>query len=244
MITKYVVGRSGIIGFQLHRENFSIGFSYDFPVVKANVGNLNAFEIGIELRKLVDVRLRKKAVAKKKSTTAPSAVAKKTIPPKPVQKNVSTASDTSVHPKPVANLKTTLQHKQDSALASAEAGNLQHQPLIIEKITLHFNFEFNSSELDDASLEYLDDLSTVLNENEHLKINLTGHTDNVGSAKFNQRLSIYRASTIKDYLTGKGISPDRIQTEGKGLTEPLNQNKTEEERARNRRVSLVILYED
>src|SRR5690606_22759562 len=58
IITKYVSGRSGVVGLQLHGESLSIGASYDFPVVKTNVANLNAFEVGIELRKMVNPKVK------------------------------------------------------------------------------------------------------------------------------------------------------------------------------------------
>jgi type IX secretion system PorP/SprF family membrane protein len=242
ILTKYVVGRSGILGLQLHRENFSIGCSYDFPVIKSNVGNLGAFEVGIEIRKLVESKYKRKTTNVKKTPAKVPVVSQK--PKTPVKPSTSTAKD-STQRKPVAKtLQTTLKHKQDSVIATAEAGNVKHQPLILEKITLHFNFEFNSSDLDDDSKKYLDDLAEALNENDHLRIKLTGHTDNVGSAKFNQKLSLYRADSIKDYLKEKGIDPGRIDTEGRGLNEPLNENKTEEERSKNRRVELVILYDN
>lgn len=249
IITKYAVGRSGIIGLQLHRENFSVGFSYDFPIIKTNAGNFNAFEIGVELRKLVDPKLKKRTVAKrktppsKKQNTATIAKKKPEVTAS-TKKVVPVKQDTATIPKPKETLATTLRHKQDSALASAEAGKIKHEPLLLEKIILHFNFEFNSSDLDEKSMEYLDDLVAALNENAHLKIQLTGHTDNIGSAKFNEKLSLYRADVIKNYLTEKGISPERVNTTGKGLTEPLNDNRTEEGRAKNRRVELMILYQD
>ncbi len=47
LITKYVVGRSGIVGIQFHQEKFSFGVSYDFPVFYTNAGNLGALEIGL-----------------------------------------------------------------------------------------------------------------------------------------------------------------------------------------------------
>lgn len=244
IITKYAVARSGIVGLQFHKENFSIGFSYDFPVVKQNVGNTGAFELGLEIRRLVDPKLKRKIAARQKTQ---STAKKNPVPAKPVAKAtpVKAKKDSvtaKVKPKP--DLKTTLQHKQDSAIAKAEAGNIRHQPLLLEKVILHFNFEFNSSELDDDSKKYLDDLTAALLENKKLTINLTGHTDNVGSAKFNERLSLYRANAIKEYLVGKGVENERIKTEGKGMTEPLNGNKTAEEMALNRRVELMILYED
>ena len=244
IITKYAVARSGIVGLQFHKENFSVGFSYDFPVVKQNVGNTGAFEIGLEIRRLVDPKLKRKISGRQKTQ---SSVKKSPVPAKPIAKAtpVKTKKDSvaaKVKPKP--DLKTTLQHKQDSAIAKAEAGNIRHQPLLLEKVILHFNFEFNSSDLDEESKKYLDDLTAALLENNKLTISLTGHTDNVGSAKFNERLSLYRANAIKEYLVDKGVKSERIKTEGKGMTQPLNGNKTAEEMALNRRVELMILYED
>jgi type IX secretion system PorP/SprF family membrane protein len=67
-ITKYVIGRSGIIGLQLYKENLTIGLSYDFPVIVRNVANTGAVEVGIELRKLVIPRKRNIDKSKKKST--------------------------------------------------------------------------------------------------------------------------------------------------------------------------------
>lgn len=264
ILTKYVAGRSGILGLQWHSENFSVGCSYDFPVAQKNIGNTSAFEVGLELRKLVDHRLRRKVIARKKNQPVPNrartgtiekkTVAAKTVKPSDsrssaalsgVQAEYKTDSVVSTTPsqKVQADIRTTLRHKQDSVLTHAEAGMVDHEPFVVEKVTLHFNFEFNSSELDEPSGQYLDELAEALTENEHLRIRLTGHTDNIGSAKFNQRLSLFRANTIKAYLVEKGLDPERVETEGKGLTEPLNENKTDEERARNRRVELTILYE-
>jgi outer membrane protein OmpA-like peptidoglycan-associated protein len=73
---------------------------------------------------------------------------------------------------------------------------------------------------------------------------LVGHTDNIGSAKFNLRLSQTRAEAIKDLLIEKGVDENRIKTSGKGMTEPLNDNSTEELRSNNRRVEMRILYEE
>jgi outer membrane protein OmpA-like peptidoglycan-associated protein len=82
----------------------------------------------------------------------------------------------------------------------------------------------------------------ALKENAHLRIKLVGHTDNIGSAHFNQRLSVYRANAIKEYMVTKGVELTRIETDGKGMSQPLNANRTEEDRAKNRRVELMILY--
>jgi type IX secretion system PorP/SprF family membrane protein len=245
IITKYVVKRSGILGLQFHNENFSMGVSYDILVNRNNAANIGALEVGLELRKLVLPKLKGKATAAKPPQKPPVA---KTVAKQPVKKSnlPAKAKPDSVKRTvpPKKDLATTLEMKRDSVVANTKAGEIAHQPFVLEKITLHFNFEFNSSDLDEASTQYLDDLKDALLQDEHLRVKLTGHTDNIGNAKFNHRLSLHRANSIKEYLVSKGVDAGRIETEGKGLTEPLNDNQTEEDRAKNRRVELTILYEE
>jgi len=248
LITKYVPGRSGIVGVQFHKENFSVGFSYDFPLFKKNIGNLGAIEVGVELRGLVDPRVKAKAKANARRKKQTPERKQPVTASKPKTEQITNASNTqkqdstSTQPKQVPALKENLQHKQDSVLALAEAGKIKHEALIIERVTLHFNFEFNSSTLDEESSKYIDELAEALNDNPHLSVKLVGHTDNIGSARFNERLSLQRANALKARLVEHGIDPARIVTEGKGMREPLNNNETEEERAKNRRVELTILY--
>jgi type IX secretion system PorP/SprF family membrane protein len=245
IITKYVVKRSGILGLQFHNENFSMGVSYDILVNRDNTANIGALEVGLELRKLVLPKLKGKTTAAKPPQKPPVT---KTVAKQPVKKSNLPAKAKTDSVKrtipPKKNLATTLEMKRDSVVANTKAGEIAHQPFVLEKITLHFNFEFNSSELDEASTQYLDDLKDALLQDEHLRVKLTGHTDNIGNAKFNHRLSLHRANAIKEYLVSKGVDAGRIETEGKGLTEPLNDNQTEEGRAKNRRVELTILYEE
>jgi len=68
-----------------------------------------------------------------------------------------------------------------------------------------------------------------------------GHTDSVGSDKYNDRLSQRRADSVKAYLVSKGIEPNRIYTEGKGEKQPVASNKTQEGRAKNRRVEIEVV---
>jgi OOP family OmpA-OmpF porin len=68
-----------------------------------------------------------------------------------------------------------------------------------------------------------------------------GHTDTVGSAAANQKLSIARAEGVKKFLTGKGIETNRVYTEGKGSSQPVADNKTNEGRAKNRRVEVEVV---
>jgi type IX secretion system PorP/SprF family membrane protein len=250
LITKYVFGRSGILGFQFHRENFSAGFSYDFPVLSRNVANTGAFEIALAFRKLITRSKKNKETVDKEGKPVAGQTAK-TQPGKKLGATVGVkkpnpvrpAADSSKVKSPAKiDLSARLKQKQDSVITQANAGHVSHEPLVLEKATLHFNFEFNSTTLDENATEYLDGLAKALIDNPELKIKLTGHTDNVGSDKFNLKLSIYRAQTLKQYLVEKGVEAGRIDANGKGMMEPLNKNETEEERAKNRRVELTILY--
>jgi outer membrane protein OmpA-like peptidoglycan-associated protein len=132
--------------------------------------------------------------------------------------------------------------KTDSTLLrkAASAGKITHEPLLVEKITLHFQFEFNSIDLDTETEEFLEQLSVTLHENEKLKVKITGHTDNIGPEKFNQKLSLKRAETIRTYLMKKGIDTQRLHAEGKGMSNPIGDNDTEENRAKNRRVEMLV----
>ena len=73
------------------------------------------------------------------------------------------------------------------------------------------------------------------------RMEVTGHTDNTGTAAYNQRLSVRRAESVKAYLVKKGIEPNRIYTEGKGKKQPVADNKTDAGRAKNRRVELEVV---
>jgi len=237
LLLKAVVGRSGIVGLQLHREKFSMGVSYDFPMFVSNPANLGALEIGLSLRSLVAPPARRKVTKQRQQ------VVKKTgIPPvkpateTPKQDSIPLAS---VEPEPVKEVEIT---KPDTSITTTQSsvGKISQEPLVVEKITLHFHFDYNRVDLDDETEVYLRDLAATLEQDKNLRLTITGHTDNIGQEKFNQRLSEKRAEAVRDYLLRQGVSADRLQAEGKGMRVPLNDNKTEADRARNRRVEIVM----
>ncbi|HEX6226087.1 MAG TPA: PorP/SprF family type IX secretion system membrane protein, partial [Chryseolinea sp.] len=162
LITKYVIGRSGILGLQLHKENISVGISYDFPVAVTNVANTGAVEVGVELRKLVTAkeRMKKRKPKKKAPQNRPAAVAKKPAVSKvPAVKSavvINSSSDTlSVKPRK-EDMSARLKEKKDSVNAIVDFGKFKHEPLVLEKATLDFNFEFNSSTVNQETALYLD----------------------------------------------------------------------------------------
>ena len=86
----------------------------------------------------------------------------------------------------------------------------------------------------------LDEMAAYLLKYPELKLVINGHTDNVGSAAVNQRLSERRAAAAKNYLVKKGVGADRITTAGYGMTQPIVDNNTASNRASNRRTEFKI----
>ncbi len=103
------------------------------------------------------------------------------------------------------------------------------------------NFETGKADLKEDSYKVIDELVAYLNRKDDERIELGGHTDNVGSAKSNQVLSEARANSVRNYLLGKGIDPNRVTAKGYGLSVPIASNKTAEGRAQNRRTEVKIL---
>ncbi|HEY3402873.1 MAG TPA: PorP/SprF family type IX secretion system membrane protein [Ohtaekwangia sp.] len=244
-ITKYVWKKYAILGMQLHRRNFSVGLSYDFPVHSDNVSNLGTIEIGLEWKRLVSPLRSKKPKRKSepvnKTIPAPGTVVSDTTEAEQINK----VEDLPVNQQAEnLTLSEKLRARQDSVLATADAGMITHEPFVLDKAILHFNFEFNSTGIGNDATAYLDQLAEALHDNPDLNIRIVGHTDNVGSDKFNLKLSVARARSVYQYLVDRGVEPDRIAVDGKGMREPLNENRTEQERADNRRVELTILYEE
>jgi OOP family OmpA-OmpF porin len=100
-------------------------------------------------------------------------------------------------------------------------------------------FDFDKYNIKEEFHPRLNKVVEVLEKNPTLKIEIEGHTDSIGSAKYNQALSERRAQAVKDYLVNKGITADRLMPVGYGLTRPIASNDTEDGRAKNRRVQLT-----
>ena len=86
----------------------------------------------------------------------------------------------------------------------------------------------------------MNELFQFLDENKDVRIKLIGHTDSVGKDEDNQVLSEGRAASVRQAMIDRGIDGDRIESEGRGESEPIDTNDTEEGRQRNRRVMVEI----
>lgn len=100
-------------------------------------------------------------------------------------------------------------------------------------------FDYDQATLKQDSDKQLQHIVSLLLQNPDLKIEIQGHTDNVGEAEYNLTLSEQRANTVFQYLKLFGISSERLLAKGYGETQPVSSNDTEEGRAKNRRVELV-----
>ncbi len=102
-------------------------------------------------------------------------------------------------------------------------------------------FDQSSYKLRDESFEQLDKLVRTLQGDQQLRIEIAGHTDNVGDRRLNQYLSENRAKVITNYLVKKGVKEVRLRYMGYGDTRPAAPNDVEENKRRNRRVEFVVL---
>lgn len=102
-------------------------------------------------------------------------------------------------------------------------------------------FDFGKSDLRKESQSELENLLSIIKSSPSMKIEIEGHTDNVGSASSNLQLSKDRAKAVVDWLIGKGIAKNRLQFKGYGKSKPVADNETNEGRQRNRRVEFRII---
>ena len=132
--------------------------------------------------------------------------------------------------------------KPNSFFKSSFKVNLQFEPpktFVLNNV----EFDFGKSSLRTESFRTLDDLVEYLKRKPNERIEIGGHTDNIGSDEKNLVLSLERAKSIVAYLVAKGIDNNRLVAKGYGAEEPIEENDTEEGRQKNRRTEVKILKE-
>ena len=134
-------------------------------------------------------------------------------------------------------LKIGLQPIKDKPVAVTTEPEATSPPVVLRNVL----FETGSAELKSESLFELNQLLRLLENNSTLKIQINGHTDNVGSDENNLILSANRAKAVKDFLIKNGIMSNRLSHRGYGETKPIELNDTEWGRQNNRRTEFVML---
>jgi outer membrane protein OmpA-like peptidoglycan-associated protein len=102
------------------------------------------------------------------------------------------------------------------------------------------SFDTGSAAIKPQMRSVLDPFAASLKDDPKSQVTIVGHTDSTGSDAVNNPLSVQRAQSVRDYLTERGVSSARIQTEGRGEREPVADNGTEAGRAKNRRVEILL----
>ena len=101
-------------------------------------------------------------------------------------------------------------------------------------------FDFDKTAVKPDGAKILDRLVDFLKENPGKGADLEGHTDSIGTDKYNEGLSQRRAAAVRDYLVKKGADPKLLTTRGFGESKPIADNKTKDGRAKNRRVEIKV----
>jgi outer membrane protein OmpA-like peptidoglycan-associated protein len=117
-------------------------------------------------------------------------------------------------------------------------------PKVIDRLTLHVNFDFDKATIRSADTAELQKAIDFVKKYQGYKVSIEGHTDNIGSEQYNQRLSERRAAAVKEHLLKHGVADGaRLKTKGYGKSKPIADNSTEKGRFENRRVEILILSE-
>jgi outer membrane protein OmpA-like peptidoglycan-associated protein len=170
----------------------------------------------------------KPVAVKQNKELPPVKVASQTSKPMPLRKPVqeNKPSVTTIPPKSAPTTPISQEKQPES--------NMFNQ-LEVGKALILKNVFFEQSKYPE-----LDKLARTMQQNPTIRIEISGHTDNVGDPRLNASLSEFRAKVVMNYLARHGIAENRIETKGYGGTRPLVGNTTESEQEQNRRVEFVV----
>jgi outer membrane protein OmpA-like peptidoglycan-associated protein len=149
--------------------------------------------------------------------------------------NASSASSTS------SVIPANILQSSQGPLPQAKPVNLEATSKGESVVVNNIYFEFDRAYLRRESIRTLNDIVSQLKKNPRIKLEIQGHTDNIGTIEYNKKLSERRADAVMEYLIKNGISPERLRSLGFGATKPVADNSTEAGRSKNRRTEFLIL---
>lgn len=142
---------------------------------------------------------------------------------------------------PTIQLPSQKATQPDTSQIKSIAAPVAIEPVAERKFVLSdVLFDHNSPALKKDFTSQLDTLIDILQKNQSLQVMIVGHTDNTGREAYNIRLSTSRAEAVGLYLIDKGIEQSRIRFEGRGSSQPIADNTSEESRSKNRRVEIIL----
>ncbi len=223
---RYLHNRGFAAGVVWDTPYFAMAANYDIPAF-GTVAHQGAFEVALQLKKAV------RAKSKRNKRTPVRRPVRPTRRPADEDDRLTILGD------PPPDSVAVEESVPVDSLSEGEPINLDS----IEVIIVEFEFEFGSAvpQIDDAVLQQVID---KLASDSTLNAEIVGHTDNVGSRGYNQGLSEERARALYDILLDMGVSEERMTYFGRGEMDPLMDNDTEENRAKNRRVEINFVSEE
>jgi outer membrane protein OmpA-like peptidoglycan-associated protein len=114
------------------------------------------------------------------------------------------------------------------------------QPVVRDFVFEDVHFEFDRHTLRPDALRVLDEAIAAMQANPNLRLEIEGHTCNIGTAEYNLALGERRAAAVREYLTSRGINADLLRIVSYGEERPKHDNSREETRRLNRRAALVV----
>lgn len=222
----YELNGAAIMSVEMNQPNYSVSFSYDLSMTP-QAKRLSAFELKVGFR-----------------------IGTKSVKRKPKKKEIK--QDT-IQIKDTKFIYTVVVTKQNRKIIGRDTIDTKPVPtevvppkklttrdLEILKSTAYFYY--TNDDINKATQSLLNDIAVILQKHPDLKLELEGHTCNIGKTEeINQELSERRSDAVKKYLISKGIDENRLQTVGYGSKRPVAPNKTEFGRIRNRRVKFKLL---
>jgi type IX secretion system PorP/SprF family membrane protein len=229
LLSRYSINHKFLVGGQLLFDQFVVGLTYDIPTPNTSERNYNSgFEVLLGFRR--KVKTPKKRQKRQKTTYRPTSQVVPTVFVQEPKDSIMAADLTE---------KVVLEDSLDNV--TEKSGDANVGELIDDKpLTGKVYFDFASREITDDSETFLREFISQFYLREKSVIVVTGHTDDVGTNQFNQKLSLQRAAAVRQKLISFGINEEQVVIKGKGEEEPLVPNNSEERRAKNRRVEITF----
>jgi type IX secretion system PorP/SprF family membrane protein len=232
LVTKFSTNSELICAVQYQMKNLSFGFNYDVAIFNKNVVNSSAFEIAIGFRNKKN--LKKAKVQEEQDNNIPHFMIERLDPLKPLESK-GLQSNGKIN-------KVTIQPADDSIIKEAKTGKFSFLSHVVESPSYTFNFGFDETQLSKTDISYLSTIVEILKDNKQVKIDIIGHTDDVGSSNYNYKLGLERGRIVQKYLLKNKVDANQINLISKGETQPLKSNSTENGRSANRRVELKLTF--
>ncbi len=135
----------------------------------------------------------------------------------------------------------SLPSRSDSLIAMGEYDTSDLWKDVGDEFVRPILFDFNKWDLKDDAIPIIEEIVDAMMSRPRLRLEIQGHTDNIGTQEYNLQLSELRAKAVYDAIVSRGIDPARLRYRGFGFAKPVASNATEEGRAKNRRTQFVVL---